>query len=77
MQEDLLAVQEQVVEEELAEHQLQSLLPPVLAGLLPLSLWGLGCAREYSLIKLSRVADNFLPGHWIPKHPALVVRGIA
>ena len=31
MQEDLLAVQEQVVEE-LAEHQLQSLLPPVLAG---------------------------------------------
>ena len=38
MQEDLLAVQEQVVEEELAEHQLQSLLPPVLAGLLPLLL---------------------------------------
>ena len=39
MQEDLLAVQEQVEEEEeLAEHQLQSLLPPVLAGLLPLSL---------------------------------------
>ena len=33
MQEDLLAVQEQVVEEELAEHQLQSLLPLILASL--------------------------------------------
>ena len=32
MQEDLLAVQEQVVEEELAEHQHQSLLSSVLTG---------------------------------------------
>ena len=33
VQEELLAVQEQGQEEQLAEHQLQSLLPPVLAGL--------------------------------------------
>ena len=36
--------------------------------------WGLGCAREHSLIKLSRVTNHFLPDHWIPKHSALVVK---